>query len=86
MKIRSRTWRLCLDSTLYAVRVKIDVDANGEVTPANLRGLLIAATFEADGVFGVKVASWTFTCPDCGADEGEWPVTIVLGTPYSHEC
>ena len=67
--------------------VKIDVDANGEVTPANRRGLLIAATFEADGVFGLKVGSWAFTCPDCGdSDEGEWPVTIVLGTPYSHAC
>ncbi|HEY5625164.1 MAG TPA: hypothetical protein VIT93_01610 [Dehalococcoidia bacterium] len=67
--------------------MKIDVDADGVVTPESRRGLLAAATFEADGDFGIKISSWSFTCPDCGDDdEGEWPVTIVLGTPYSHEC
>jgi len=67
--------------------VKIDVDAHGEVTPASRRGLLVAATFEADGMFAMRVTSWFFTCPDCGdGDEGEWPVTIVLGTPYNHAC
>jgi len=65
--------------------VKIDVDAQGEVTPVNRRVLLIEATFEADGMFGFKVTSWRFTCPDCG-DGADWPVTIVLGSPYSHEC
>ena len=72
-------------SAEYTVGVKIDIDADGEVTPAFRRGLLIAATFEARGPFVQKVTCWSFTCPDCG-DDGEWPVAIVLGTPYGHEC
>ena len=71
----------------YTVGVKIDIYADGNVTPAGYRGHLIAATFEARGPFVQKVTSWLFTCPDCGDDDGgDWPVTIVRGTPYSHEC
>jgi len=66
--------------------MKIDVNAAGEVTPASRRGNLIAATVEADGMFVLKTTSWSFACPDCGGDDGGWPVTIVLGTPYSHDC
>jgi hypothetical protein len=58
-----------------------------KVTPSVVRGLLIAATVAAKGVATPGVTSWYFTCPDCEDDDyGEWPITIVLGTPYHHEC